>query len=88
MSTNSYPTLLNKKATMLASLTRIDLTVVGGCYLVLSRLKISGLYSLVIILLILSLMRFIRKYIKVGYLKHIADSRRLCWGFKLRGLYE
>jgi hypothetical protein len=33
---------------MLASLTRIDLLVVGSSYLILSWMKVSGLFSLAI----------------------------------------
>lgn len=88
MSRNQFPTLLNQKATMLASLTRVDLLVVGSSYLILSWMKVSGLYSLSIIALILVSLKFVRKRLKQGFFAHLNDEKKLFWQFKLGGQNE
>lgn len=85
MSRNQFPTLLNQKATMLASLTRVDLLVVGSSYLILSWMRVSGLYSLAMIALILVSLKFIGKRLKHGFFAHLNDDKKLSWQFKLRG---
>jgi len=88
MSRNQFPTLLNQKATMLASLTRVDLLVVGSNYLILSWMKVSGLYSLAIIALILVSIKFVGKRLKQGFFAHLNDEKKLSWQFKLGGQNE
>ena len=85
MSRNQFPTLLNQKATMLGSLTRVDLLVVGSSYLILSWMKVSGLYSLAIIALILVSLKFVSKRLKQGFFTHLNDEKKLSWQFKLGG---
>ncbi len=85
MSRNQFPTLLNQKATMLASLTRVDLLVVGSSYLILSWMKVPGLYSLGMIALILVCLKFIGKRLKQGFFAHLMDDKKLSWQFKLGG---
>jgi len=75
MSRNSYPTLLNKKATMLGSLTRYDLSAVGICYLILSWMKVSGIYSLLINALLLLILRIIKQRFQVGFFLHLNGDR-------------
>ena len=88
MSKDQFPTLLDKRATLLGPLTRIDLTIIGVTYLVLSWLKISGLYSLGIIILVLISLKFITKYFKKGFLSKINDPKKLSWSYKLGGFNE
>lgn len=88
MSKNQYPTLLNKKATMLGSLTRTDLLIVGVFYLLLSWMKVSGLYALVIIAIVVLLLKVVKKKIPKGFLIHLNDEEKLPWSFKLRGENE
>lgn len=85
MSRNQFPTLLNQKATMLASLTRVDLLVVGSSYLILSWMKVSGLYSLAMIALILVCLKFGSKRLKKGFFAYLNDDKKLSWQFKLGG---
>jgi hypothetical protein len=73
---------------MLASLTRVDLLVVGSSYLILSWMKVSGLYSLSIIALILVSLKFVRKRLKQGFFAHLNDEKKLFWQFKLGGQNE
>jgi hypothetical protein len=88
MSKNQYPTLLNEKVTMLGNLTRIDLLIVGMCYLILSFMKVSGLYSLAIIAILLFLLKFLKKRLSKGFIGHIGDDQKLSWSFKLGGQIE
>lgn len=73
---------------MLASLTRVDLLVVGSNYLILSWMKVSGLYSLAIIALILVSIKFVGKRLKQGFFAHLNDEKKLSWQFKLGGQNE
>ncbi len=85
MSRNQFPTLLNQKAKMLGSLTRIDLLVVGSSYLILSWMKVSGLYSLTTIALILVCLKFVSNRLKQGFFTHLMDDKKLPWQFKIGG---
>jgi hypothetical protein len=71
MSKNCYPTLLNKKATMLGSLTRYDLLAVGLCYLCLSWMKVTGIYSLIINTLLVLALKMIKQKFQVGFFLHL-----------------
>ena len=88
MSRNQFPTLLNQRATILASLTRVDLLVVGSSYLILSWMRVSGLYSLAIIAFILVSLKFVSKRLKQGFFAHLNDEKKLSWQFKLGGQDE
>lgn len=88
MSRNQFPTLLNQRATMLGSLTRIDLLVVGLSYLILSWMKVSGIYSLAVIALILVCLKFVNKRLKQGFFTHLNDEKKLSWQFTLGGHNE
>ncbi len=71
MGKNCYPTLLNKKATMLGSLTRYDLIAVGVCYLFLSWMKVTGIYSLIINALLVLALKIIKQRFQAGFFLHI-----------------
>ena len=73
---------------MLASLTRMDLLVVGSSYLILSWMKVSGIYSLSIIALILMCLKFINKRLKQGFFSNLSNPQKLSWQYKLGGHYE
>jgi len=88
MSKGQFPTMLNKKATMLGTLTRIDLLVLGGCYLILSWMKVSGLYALGINALVLLTMKFTQKRLSSGFFSHLGDETKMSWAYKLGGRHE
>jgi hypothetical protein len=71
MSKNCYPTLLNKKATMLGSLTRYDLVAVGLCYLFLSTIKVTGIYSLIINACLVLVLKIVKQRFQVGFFLHL-----------------
>jgi hypothetical protein len=71
MSKNCYPTLLNKKATMLGSLTRYDLIAVGLCYLFLSMMNVTGIYSLIINTCLVLVLKIIKQKFQVGFFLHL-----------------
>jgi len=75
MSKNCYPTLLNRKATMLGSLTRYDLLAVGLCYLFLSWVKVTGIYSLIINALLVLALKMIKQRFQTGYFIHLNGER-------------
>lgn len=79
MKNSQFPHLLANKATLFASFTRYDLITVGGCYLVLSWLKVSGLTALFINILVLLSLRLSKKWIQVGFFKSLFKKRQYCW---------
>tara|TARA_B110000908_G_C9974960_1_gene322897 strand:+ start:274 stop:552 length:279 start_codon:yes stop_codon:yes gene_type:complete len=87
MAINSYPTLLNKRATMLGSLTRYDLSVIGVSYLVLSAMKVSGMYSLMINAFLLLILKVIKQRFQVGFFKHLG-AKRLIYSGDLQRHFE
>lgn len=88
MSRGRFPTMLNKKATMLGSLTRYDLVVLGTSYLMLSWMKVSGLYSLATNALLLLVLKFIQRRLRPGFFSHLGDEKQLEWSYQLGGKHE
>ncbi len=82
----TFPTLLDKKATMLGSLTRYDLVFVGMAYLILSWMKVSGIYSLIINACLLVALKLCKKYFNKGFYQHLNDEKQLKWSYKLEEL--
>lgn len=74
MGSPTFPTLLTKKATLMGSLTRYDLATLGGSYLVLSWMKVSGLYALAINALLLLIIKLAKKWLRPGFFVHLLDS--------------
>lgn len=83
MSRNRYPKLLLNKATILGSLTRYDLVVIGCSYLVLSWMKASGSTTLIINVGLLVLISALKGRIPKGFLSHLNDHRLNEWGNSL-----
>ena len=83
MSNSAFPTLLNRKAKIFAGLNRSDLMVVGGCYLVLSWLRVSGITALVINALVLFSFKIITRKLPKGFFREINASKALKWSYKL-----
>lgn len=82
MSNSNFPTLLSKRVTLFGSLTRYDLASVGAGYLILSWLKVSGIYSLVVICLLLLLLKLAQKWLNPGFFRFIADDTQIKWVYK------
>ena len=77
---SSFPTLLEKKATLIGSLDRIDFLVIGSSYLLLSGLKVSGIAVVLMIIVILFLMRLYKKWIMPGFFRHLLfDGFQKSW---------
>lgn len=85
MSKATFPTLLTKKATMLASLTRFDLGVLGSSYLILSWMKVSGIYSVIVNAVLLLLLKVCQKRFMSGFFRFLNEERCLKWAYKLEG---
>ena len=73
-----YPSLLNKKARIFATLNRQDLMVVGGVFFCLSPLKLGGITSLIIITLNLLVFKFVTARLAKGFI-HTSRSNKLAW---------
>ena len=56
-----FPSLLSKTPRLLGSLTRYDLSILGVSYLVLSFVKVSGLYALGVNVFVLIFLKLVKK---------------------------
>ena len=83
MSKGVFPTMLNKRATMLSSFTRADLVIVGISYFVLSIFKISGIPSLAVIATLVFALKFIQRNFQLGFFRNLKSEKKLSWGYKL-----
>ena len=75
----TFPTLLTKKATMFGSLTRFDLGVMGGLYLVFSWMKVSGLIAISINVCALILIKLTQHWFRPGFFKFLSGETQLEW---------
>lgn len=78
---------------MLGNLTRYDLVIIGVSYLILSWMKVSGLYSLAINALILVLIKFAKGKFQVGFFRNfngecLIESKSIQNLFEKEGLNE
>ena len=81
--TGVFPTMLNKKATLMSSFTRSDLIVVGSSYMTMSLLHISGIPALIVIAAIIFCLKFIQRNFQLGFFRHLNDPRTIDWSYKL-----
>ena len=79
---NTYPNLLNNKAQIVSSLNRLDLVMLAISYLVLSKLKVSGLLIFVILLIGLLIKKSIDKRLNFGFFKFLFSKRVISWRLK------
>ena len=87
MNNSSFPTLLNRKAKIIAGMNRIDLMVMGGGYLILSWLKVSGIPGLIIIVSILFIFKLATKHLPKGFMKEINAPKKIKWSYKLEDFH-
>lgn len=78
---------------MLGNLTRYDLVIIGVSYLILSWMKVSGIYSLAINALILVLIKFAKGKFQVGFFRNfngdcLVESKSIQRLFEKEGLNE
>ena len=86
MNKSQFPSMLKNKATLLGYLTRFDLMILGCAYLILSALKVSGLWALVINAALLLFVKFIKTQYPKGFLRFLTGERQLSWAYKLGDL--
>ena len=67
----------------MGGLTRRDLGILGGSYLILSGIKISGIYALGINIVLLILLKLSKRYLKPGLFQLLLSRRQLCWAYCL-----
>lgn len=79
MTNTTYPTLLNTRARIFASLNRIDLIVLGITYLVFSKLDYSGIEILLISLVFLLINKFLMSRLERSFLKGLSRTNVIDW---------
>ena len=80
---SNFPTLLTRQATLIGSLTRYDLALLGVSYLTLSWLQVSGAYSIGINLILLITFKFIQRRLQVGFFRFLLTKRCLEWRYSM-----
>ncbi len=88
MSKSSFPTLLESKATILGNFTRVDLVVLGSCYLALSWMKVSGILSLGINAIVYFLLKYAERNLPKGFMQGLRSKELQDWSHKIGRLYE
>ena len=88
MTNSNYPSLLNKKARIFASLNRMELIILASTYLFLSYLKIGGILALIINIFILTTIKFLKSRFERGFIELIFSKTLYLWQGKLGGLYD
>ena len=88
MTDSVFPTLLNKRARIFANLNRIELAVMAIIYLGFSAIKVSGLLTLTVNVLILILMKFVSSRTQRGFFRGLRSSNEFQWHGKLKRTYE
>ncbi len=78
-----FPTMLNNKATLLGSLTREEIIIVGITYIILARLHVSSLVSLCVLGVVLTIMHLLKRTFHRGFFSHLFDPKELNWRQKL-----
>ena len=79
MRNTTYPTLLNKRARIFASLNRVDLIILGVTYLVFSKLDYSGIEILLVSLFFLIINKYLMSRLERGFLKGLSRTKVIDW---------
>lgn len=79
MRNTTYPTLLNKRARIFASLNRVDLITLGITYLVVSKLDYSGIEILLISLFFLIINKYLMSRLERSFLKGLSRTKVIDW---------
>lgn len=72
----------------MGSLTRFDLVILGGCYLILSWMKVSGLLSLGINAFVFLILKLVDRNLPSGFIKGLRSARVLKWNYQMGKSYE
>jgi len=88
MTNSTYPTLLNKRARILANLNRAELALLASVYLILSYLGVGGIPALLINIVILVFIKVISTRLSSGFMEHFTSPKQLNWSMALGGLNE
>ena len=86
MQDSSFPFFLNKKAQILMSLNRMDLSVLAGCLLFTSITRIDGLWALSIAIFAVVASKLFQRKMPRGFLNHLRVISYFKWSYKLGGL--
>ncbi|PIP92552.1 MAG: hypothetical protein COW00_00085 [Bdellovibrio sp. CG12_big_fil_rev_8_21_14_0_65_39_13] len=88
MNKATFPTLLKSRATILGNFTRFDLVILGGSYLILSWMKVSGILSLAINAFLYFILKLIENKFPKGFFLGLRGKQMLIWSYKLGHLHE
>ena len=83
MSARTFPGLLSQKARPLVGLSRTHLVTLGGSYLLLSWVGVSGIASLVANALLLLILKFSEKWFRAGFFRFLLSPKVLFWVYKV-----
>lgn len=78
---SAFPTLLNKRAKILAGLNRTDLAFLGGGYLLLSFFKVSGITGLIFNAIVLLIVKLVTNKLPRGFFREINAPEELKWSY-------
>ena len=79
----TFPTLLHKKAKIMAGLTRVDLIILGISYFLMSAIHISGIFQVISMALLLFILKYMQKIINPGFFRFLWPKRQISWAYKI-----
>ncbi|MCK5074337.1 MAG: hypothetical protein KAQ98_12985 [Bacteriovoracaceae bacterium] len=86
MKNSAFPTLLNKRAKIFASLNRADMAVMGIGFLFMSWIGVGGISAILIGIGLLAISKLVQSKLPKGYFRHLIPVRILKWSYKLGGI--
>lgn len=88
MADTKYPTLLNKRARILANLNRMELVILSIIYLSLSMMKVDGVKIILVNVIVLILVKYFNSRTPRGFFKLIYGEKDFNWSGELRSKNE
>lgn len=88
MTNSNYPSLLDKRARIFASLNRSELIVLAFTYLILSYLGLGGIKALLLNVVVLVLVKLINTKLERGFFELINSKTLYDWQGALGGKHE
>ena len=84
MSKSVFPTLLNRRAWIVANINRAELVVMAMAYLILSRVGIVGVSLLISELCLLVILKAVAMKTKMGFFINLRSPKSLNWKIGVR----
>ncbi len=86
MQDSSFPTLLNRRAKVLAGLNRTELSIMGAVYLLLSWLHVAGVVALLLDVVVLLIYKWSQRKLPRRFMQELGASKIFSWWNKLEDL--